>query len=239
VDPRQPSPDPAAVRRPVDRSDIPVRGAVDQSDIPAGGPVDRSDILDFVRAADTGLTTAELAAKAGLPISTVRSHLDNLVRAGLLVKARASGGLPFRPAWRYRAAAVDPAPSTYQLLLDAVLDDLAASGDDTRSAAARVGERWGGLLADAHTGDDPTAAVLAVLGALGFTPATPAAASELHLRTCPYLGLVRKHPDAMCGLHAGIIRGVLRQRGAADDAAVLEPFAATGACVVRFSAANG
>ena len=215
--PRQFSPDPAAVR----------------------GPVDRSDILEFVRAADTGLTTPEVAAKVGLPVSTVRSHLDNLVRAGLLVKARASGGLPFRPAWRYRAAAVDPAPSTYRLLLDAVLDDLAGSGDGTRSGAARVGERWGGLLAAAHPGDGATTAVLAVLEVLGFTPDSPRSASEVHLRTCPYLGLVRKHPDAMCGLHAGIIRGVLHERGAADETAVLEPFAATGACVVRFPAANG
>jgi predicted ArsR family transcriptional regulator len=85
------------------------------------GPVDRRDVLEFVRTAETGLTTAEVAAKIGLPVSTVRSHLDNLVNAGLLVKARASGGLPFRPAWRYHVAALDPAPTTYRLLLAAVL----------------------------------------------------------------------------------------------------------------------
>jgi hypothetical protein len=56
----------------------------------------------------------------------------------------------------------------------------------------------------------------------------------VHLRTCPYLQLVKKHPDAMCGLHAGIVRGVLRHYGADDDTALLEPFAAPGACVVRF-----
>ncbi|HEY1321741.1 MAG TPA: helix-turn-helix domain-containing protein, partial [Streptosporangiaceae bacterium] len=167
----------------------------------ARGPVDRSDVLEFVRTAETGLTTAEVAAKIGLPVSTVRSHLDNLVAAGLLVKARASGGLPFRPAWRYRVAALDPAPTTYRLLLAAVLDDLAVIGTDTRPDAVRVGERWGGLLATTHpSGGDPISSVLAVLEALGFTPDTPGPPSELHLRTCPYLGLVRKHPDAMCGL---------------------------------------
>jgi predicted ArsR family transcriptional regulator len=201
--------------------------------------VDRSDILEFVRASDTGLTTDDVAAKVGLPVSTARSHLDNLVRAGLLVKARASAGLPFRPAWRYRAAAVDPAPTTYRLLLSAVLDDLAARGGDSRAAAVRVGERWGGLLSAARTGDGAPTAVLAVLAALGFTPETPGVPSEVHLRTCPYLGLVRKHPDGMCGLHAGIVRGVLRQTGAPDGTAVLEPFAAPGACVVRFTPANG
>jgi hypothetical protein len=152
------------------------------------------------------------------------------------VKARASGGLPFRPAWRYRVTALDPAPTTYRLLLAAVLDDLAVIGNDTRSDAVRVGERWGGLLATTHSsGGDAIAAVLAVLEALGFTPDTPGPRSELHLHTCPYLGLVKKYPDAMCGLHAGIIRGVLRRSGAEDDTAVLEPFAAPGACVVRLS----
>ena len=197
--------------------------------------MDRSDILEIVRAADTGLTTHEVAAKIGLPVSTARSHLDGLVHAGLLVKARASRGLPFRPPWRYRAAAADPAPTTYRLLVAAVLDDFAATGEDTRSAAARIGERWGGQLAAAHRGDGgPTASVLAVLEALGFTPDVPGPPAEVHLRTCPYLQLVRRHPDAMCGLHAGIVRGVLQHHGAAGDTALLEPFAAPGACVVRF-----
>jgi predicted ArsR family transcriptional regulator len=196
--------------------------------------VDRSDILEIVRAAGTGLTTHEVAAKIGLPVSTARSHLDGLVHAGLLVKARASRGLPYRPPWRYRAAVADPAPTTYRLLLAAVLDDLAATGDDSRSGAAWVGERWGRHLAAANrSGSDAAVAVLAVLEALGFTPETPGPPSEVHLRTCPYLELVKKHPDAMCGLHAGIIRGALRQSGADEDAAVLEPFAAPGACVVR------
>jgi predicted ArsR family transcriptional regulator len=193
--------------------------------------VDRSDILEIVRAADTGLTTHEVAAKIGLPVSTARSHLDGLVHAGLLVKARASRGLPLRPPWRYRAAAADPAPTTYRLLLAAVLDDFGATGEDTRSAAARIGERWGRHLAAANTSDGgATSAVLAVLEALE-RPGPPA---EVHLRTCPYLQLVKKHPDAMCGMHAGIVRGVLQQYGADDDTALLEPFAAPGACVVRF-----
>jgi hypothetical protein len=41
----------------------------------------------------------------------------------------------------------------------------------------------------------------------------------------------------MCGMHAGIVRGVLQQYGADDDTALLEPFAAPGACVVRFPTA--
>jgi predicted ArsR family transcriptional regulator len=203
---------------------------------PGSGRPDRVGVLEFVRAAEAGVTTADVAAKLGLRPSTAHSHLDNLVAAGLLVKARASGGQPYRPAWRYRAVTADPAPTTYRVLLAAVLDELAA-GDDDRSAAARVGRRWGRMLAAnaPGTGDAPDR-LLAVLDALGFSPAPPGAAHEMHLRTCPYLDLVRQHPDAMCRLHAGLIDGVLQQVPGHRYAAVLEPFAAPEACVVRFTA---
>jgi predicted ArsR family transcriptional regulator len=201
---------------------------------PGHGPVDRGDILDLVHAAGVGITTAEVAAKTGLRLSTVRSHLDGLVEAGLLVKARASSGLPYRPAWRYRPFEPDT-PTTYRLLLAALLEHLVATDEDSRPAAVRVGQRWGRSLGGATGADRGTKdTLLAVLEALGFSPQEPAGGgfAEVHLRTCPYLDLVRGHPDAMCGLHAGIIQGVLEQADAAGRV-VLEPFAAPGACVVR------
>lgn len=206
------------------------------------GPDRRNELLELVRAAPVGVTSAEVAAKTGLRPSTARTHLDHLVEAGLLVKARASAGLPYRPAWRYRSAPADPAPTAYRLLIAALLEHLAASGDPTRAGAARVGQRWGASMAGTvvdRRGTPQT--VTAVLAALGFSPRPvpgPSAAApvELHLMTCPYLDLVRAHPDAMCRLHAGIVTGVLRAGREPADAAVLEPFAAPDACVVRFRA---
>jgi predicted ArsR family transcriptional regulator len=198
------------------------------------GPVDRTEILGVVQRAPTGVTTADVAAKTGRRPSTVRSHLDHLVGAGLLVKARANGGLPYRPAWRYRPAGPDPAPTIYRYLLAAVLQQLATTGDDARADADAVGLRWGRLLAGEH---HPRAALMQVLQALGFTPREMRAGgadTEIHLFTCPYLELVRRHPDAMCGIHAGIIRGVRQRTGNADGSVRLEPFGAPGACVVRF-----
>ncbi|UQU61803.1 helix-turn-helix domain-containing protein [Couchioplanes caeruleus] len=201
-------------------------------------PVDRAAILDLVRTAG-GVTAAEVADHAGLPVSTIRDHLDALVAAGLLAKARASGGLPYRPAWRYRAVTDDPTSSAYGRLLTAVLEHLGDEAAD-RAVADRVGRRWGGLLAGARDDDrDPVEALVAVLDALGFTPRVAAGGdtTEVWLRSCPYLGLVRDHPDAMCRLHAGVIRGALHHSGADDDA-VLEPFAAPEGCVVRLRAAG-
>lgn len=201
--------------------------------------------MKLVRDAAGGMTVAEVAERTGQHLSTTRSHLDRLVGAGLLVKARASGGQPGRPAWRYRATGHDdpaPAPAPYRSLAAALLDHLSRADGDTRASAAHVGRDWGRhLAAAADTSDGPVGTVLDVLGGLGFTPrladagAEDGADAEIHLHTCPFLDLVGRNPDAMCGLHAGVVRGALESGGAPDGAAVLEPFGAPTACVVRLS----
>ncbi|SNY71209.1 helix-turn-helix transcriptional regulator [Paractinoplanes atraurantiacus] len=175
-----------------------------------------SPVLRTVEETPQGLTAAQVTARVGLPLSTVRSQLDALVAEGVLVKARASGGLPHRPAWRYRA--LTPARANlYSVLLRALLEQVA--GD--RAATVGAGRRWGRAMA-ARGG------LLPVLDMLGFSP-EPRSGDRIDLHTCPYLDLVHRYPDGMCGLHAGIIQGVLGD----EDGVVLEPFAAPGACVVH------
>lgn len=204
----------------------------------------RAAILRLVRAAGGGLTAAEVAARTGQHFSTTRAHLDRLVEAGLLVKARASDGQPGRPAWRYRALPGDPAPAPapYRALAAALLDQLAGTEGDVRAVAARYGRVWGRkLAAAAPPRDEPLETVVDVLDGLGFSPQRQpddGAGPRLHLRTCPFLELVGQNPDAMCGLHAGVIQGVLEHRGAAADGTVLEPFGAPTACVVHLPASE-
>jgi predicted ArsR family transcriptional regulator len=203
------------------------------------GSASRVTILRLVREAAGGLTAADVATATGQHLSTTRSHLERLVEAGLLIKARASGGMPGRPAWRYRATADDPAPAPYRALAAALLDHLPRDGGDLRDTAARIGRDWGRqLAAGASVSREPVEAVNSVLQGLGFSPqpqpATAGAGTlEVHLRTCPFLELVGQNPDAMCGLHAGVIQGVLDSRGIIGNQAVLEPFGAPHACVVR------
>jgi len=208
------------------------------------GSASRVAILRLVRAADAGLTAGDVAEHTGLHFSTVRAHLDRLVEAGLLVKARASAGAPGRPAWRYRADAAEPAPAPYRTLAAALLEHLATTGGGTPAAVA-AGQSWGRRLAATEAGSGgPVEVALAVLDRLGFDPQrrpAPAAggdAVEVHLRTCPFLELVGQQPDVMCALHAGMIRGALRGGGAPDGEAVLEPFAAPNACVARLRVAT-
>ncbi|MEO3779866.1 helix-turn-helix domain-containing protein [Micromonospora sp. B11E3] len=205
------------------------------------GTASRASILELVRAAGGGLTIAEVGERTGLHPSTARSHLDRLVDAGLLVKARASGGQPGRPAWRYRVTTEEaPAPAPYRALAAALLDHLARLGrGDVRAEAVRAGHDWGRHLAAAtRPGGNPADTLLAVLRGLGFNPGlhpTADGRTEIHLSTCPFLDLVGRNPDAICGLHVGVVRGALEQAGAPSNDAVLEPFGAPTACVVRLS----
>jgi predicted ArsR family transcriptional regulator len=209
------------------------------------GSASRVAILRLVQSADAGLTGLEVVDRTGLHPSTVRAHLERLVQAGLLIKARASGGAPGRPAWRYRAAAPEPAPAPYRALAAALLDHLAAAGGGS-DAAAQAGQAWGRRLAATAAPAAPVDTAVDVLRQLGFEPRVrPRAGRKVPVRadggvdvvadlhTCPFLELVGQYPDVMCGLHAGMIRGVLHAAGAPDGQAVLEPFAAPTACVVR------
>lgn len=248
------------------RGEGPVGETIDTPRHRALGTESRVAILNLVRATDGGMTAGQVGERTGLHLSTVRAHLDRLVEAGLLVKARASGGSPGRPAWRYRPTGdgdAAPAPAPYRALAAALLDHLAGGGGDSRVAAASAGQQWGRHLAAAvDNTNGPVGTVLGVLRGLGFDPrlapdapeVAPAAlgeddpaareghpgrgvvvTSEVHLHSCPFLELVGRNPDAMCGLHAGVIRGALEQGGAPAGAAVLEPFGAPTACVVRLS----
>ncbi|MCM4084673.1 helix-turn-helix transcriptional regulator [Paractinoplanes hotanensis] len=205
------------------------------------GSSSRVTILRLVRAAESGVTAAEVAARTGQHLSTTRAHLDRLAEAGLLVKARASGGQPGRPAWRYRAASADPAPAPYRALAAALLEHLSGGGGDVREAAARAGQGWGRHLAAVNPDhDDPVDAVLTVSDGLGFSPRREPPDSgdgvQVNLYTCPFLELVDQNPDAMCGLHLGVVRGILDRAGVPGESVVLEPFGAPAACVVRLPA---
>ncbi len=204
----------------------------------------RIAILRHLWAARDGLTTSDIATTLRLHASTVRTHLERLAEAGLLVKAKGDGRGRGRPAWLYRCASPAPATGMYGSLAAARLRrvvDEAGGGAE----AACVGERWGRRLATGVVGAPPVDAVVQVLDRLGFVPrlvdrSRPAdGLVEVHLLVCPFTELVVEDPTAMCALHLGLIRGVLAAAGSpAADAAVLDPFGAPTACVMWLPAAR-
>ncbi|HEX5542209.1 MAG TPA: helix-turn-helix domain-containing protein [Micromonospora sp.] len=204
-------------------------------------------ILHLVRRSPAGLTTAEVAEATGRHPTTVREHLDQLTAAGLLLRERSGSGSPGRPAWRYRAGQPpEPAAGPYQELAGALVEHIALTEEDPWAAGMAVGRTWGRkLISDTGTGPTGGARVgdrlVAILERLGFAPRVvqraAAEPAEVHLHSCPFLGLVDTSPDVVCGLHLGVIRGALGAAGAAGTDAELVPFGAATACVIRLAAA--
>ncbi|GAB3347774.1 helix-turn-helix transcriptional regulator [Modestobacter lapidis] len=193
------------------------------------------------RPAPSSLTT--LAGITGLHPNTVREHLDALVEQGLVHRERAAPRGRGRPAWLYRTSAGDPTdrPSPSTGLAVALASALARSSGDARRDAIAAGAAWGQELArdrppaDAG-GRGAREEVLELLGELGFAPRIDAAAGTADLTRCPLLDAARRHPEVVCAVHLGVVRGALQAYGEDPDGTELLPFSEPDACRLRLEA---
>jgi predicted ArsR family transcriptional regulator len=216
----------------------------------------RVRLLDLLRGAPDGLDLAELARRSDLHPNTVRVHLDKLVEAGLVAGEPVRRGGRGRPAIRYRAAPV-PDEDGYRLLSAMLASALSPGPDGGPSPAAEAaGRRWGRHLAASRSADpgatsagptgpadevapSPTreaAAIRELFALLGFAPAPDG--ERLVLHDCPFRPLARQHPDVVCGLHLGLLRGALDAHGASGDDAWLDPFVTPTRCVAGLTMAG-
>ena len=173
----------------------------------------------------------------GLHGNTVREHLEALVRAGLVRRERAEPNGRGRPAWLYDATS-EESTSEYAGLAAALAASIARTSRHPGEDAAAAGEAWGHeLVRDrAEAAEDPVAARDAVLGLLddlGFDPRQdPQAPSRVRLARCPLLAAAHRHPEVVCGVHLGLVRGALEEHGADPAGTDLVPFAEPGACLL-------
>jgi predicted ArsR family transcriptional regulator len=203
----------------------------------------RVRMLQLVRQSPAGMTAAQVAAATALHPSTVRAHLEQLARSGLLVRRREPDGSPGRPAWCYQAVErpEPPADQPYRDLAAALIGHLARAEDDPHDSGVRAGRDWGRALASTLGHVAPVDGLVRVLDRLGFSPDVvdrpEAGAAVVELRSCPFLDLAEANPDVVCGVHLGVIGGALGALGASAADTELEPFAVPGACVVRLRGA--
>jgi predicted ArsR family transcriptional regulator len=203
----------------------------------------RTQLLGLLREAPGGLGVTELARGSGLHANTVRVHLGKLTEAGLVTGETVRHGGRGRPSVRYRA--IPPADEDrFRLLSSMLASALSTERRDGPSPAAEVaGRRWGQHLAGSRRPDTSAEprqaapeAVTEMFDQLGFAPARED--DRIVLRECPYRELAEQHPDVICGLHLGMLRGALDAHEAPGDDAWLEPFVTPTRCVAGLTAAG-
>lgn len=186
--------------------------------------------------------------------NTIREHLDGLVNDRLAIRARAPARGRGRPAWLYSVApevGSEPGAREYAGLASALAAQIVRTSRRPFADSLESGRSWGRELvrqdtvevtasegpALGSTGAPSAIAarrrVVSVLDKLGFAPTADARVGVVKLCRCPLLEAAHQYPEVVCGVHLGVVRGVLDELGASTDRTdrtTLQPFSEPGAC---------
>lgn len=217
----------------------------------------RERILELVREHDGAVDAAELAATVGLHVTTVRFHLDALCDEELIVRTRLKLKGRGRPRTGYLAV---EEPLDYRVLAGVLAMELGQTVETRGRRARQAGRKWAARMPgatqppavdDGDLLDRAALRALQVFRRMGFAPelTDPAAAESnmdreriIRLRACPVRELAMAHPEVGCGVHLGLLQGLLadaagpqnRRRAAHPSiSAVLEPFVEPDLCLAR------
>jgi predicted ArsR family transcriptional regulator len=189
------------------------------TDVPDG----RGDVLAqptrarlFARLAtiERAAGTSELAAELGLHPSGVRVHLEQMRRAGLVVRERVPQrlGRP-RDSWSIAPDALpggEP-PDAYRRLAGWLARSIPSRPGRLREVEGAGRELGRSLLLDRgrSAGEDTIGRVFT---ALGFAPQRERPTPRrvvFRVGNCPYRDAVRENQPVVCALHRGLTRGLL------------------------------
>jgi predicted ArsR family transcriptional regulator len=197
-------------------------------------------------AAEPDLVSREQAAEAcGLPLHSVKFHLDRLVDEGLLeVEFRRlsgrSGPGAGRPSKLYRRSDRQVTVSLPERRYDLAGEVLAAAIDrsltedvSVREAVATAAEAEGRRIAASGGGEgSDLERTTDVLAGHGYEPRT--SDGEICLANCPFDSLAREHTELVCGMNLSLVTGLLDELGCHSLEAVLDP--EPGLCCVKAKA---
>ncbi len=201
----------------------------------------RARVLELLQETDAAVSVDQVAAELGLHPNTARKHLDGLVTMGAAAGESTPGGGRGRPARLYVAAGhaePDSRVRDYAALATVLAGYLSRTSVDPRQEALAAGEAWGRAVTAGEERGSPAHArevTLRLLSDLGFAPHRAEKAGVVRLVRCPLLDAAREHPEVVCGVHLGMVRGALEQLGAEPDDATLIPFAEPGACILQMT----
>jgi predicted ArsR family transcriptional regulator len=181
----------------------------------------------------------ELSARLSLHPNTLRPHLRRLEEVGLVSSETRKGTGAGRPQTVYSALDVDDHAGRDFRLLAEILTPL-VSGARKQERAHELAREWGAYLVArsapkpaARRAPGPDLAVLQeAMAEAGFDPRfrrRSARTVDITLRACPFRELRHDHADLICGIHQGLLEGML---GASRPALTLTAFQPdpSGAC---------
>jgi predicted ArsR family transcriptional regulator len=207
--------------------------------------ISRVGILDELRRAETPLDALQLAERVGLHHNTVRSHLEILLKAGLVTGETEKRDAPGRPRVVYRptpgSSALDE-PGGFRLLAHILASYLAASAPDPAASATEAGQAWGRYLVERPapfakvSSEAALQRIVQLFDELGFDPelAREQPQRHIHLHRCPFEDLATTHPEVTCSVHLGLIRGALSEMGAPVEGTHLDRFVTPSLCIAHF-----
>jgi len=201
----------------------------------------RTRILDTLRDQSEPVTLAALVELSGLHENTVREHLEGLRGRGVVRRIPGPIMGRGRPAWLYECVDVEPEQHSYAGLAAALARALAGVPGDPEALATAAGTEWGRALVRQHpvAADlivpEPAAAAHAALDLideLGFAPKVDEDSSEVRLTRCPLLETAYRHPEVVCSVHLGLVKGAIAELGIDPEGTRLLPFAEPGSCLL-------
>jgi predicted ArsR family transcriptional regulator len=207
--------------------------------------VSRARVLELLQHSARPVGSGEVASKTGLHPNTARFHLDGLVSAGLAERTMERREVPGRPRALYtsRPDHLATGPRSYRLLAEILTSYLASQSRRPGAEAQSAGEAWGHALAQqaphpASTGDAQATRILTdTLEEIGFAPQATGRGSsrQILLRHCPFREAAVEHREVVCGVHLGLMRGLLTELGSSLQAERLDPFVEPTLCVASLT----
>lgn len=179
-----------------------------------------------------------LARAVRLHPNTVRGHLDLLEQARLVTRSTRPRSTPGRPRVVYEGSpdASDTGAEGYRLLAQLLTATIRTSADDPVQAAELAGRSWGASRLEALADEEvpPEMAnehLTALLDEIGFEPNTfrQDGRTIIELNDCPFRELARQHPEVVCSLHLGLMKGAAEALGS-TEIEQLQPFAEPSMC---------
>lgn len=225
----------------------------------------RRRLLALLRAGAEPQDAHQLAEAVALHVTTARFHLDVLGRAGLVTSRPLRRGTGGRPRTVYLAASRGPTTDDgagYQALAGLLAEHFDDAADRRAARAEQAGIAWAAEinLLSAECGTTAAQAARHVTGLfaeLGFEPELVAAGNvtgpepaageakkgtlaeeegwQVRLRACPFRTVARAHPEVVCNVHLGLLRGALTRLGAPPTTVDLQPFVTPELCIASLS----